>query len=187
MPELAASTSSPRVELPGPKHSDSMRLATGHFFDFVSFEILDHLGLWLIRAAVFVLWHALGVGMTKLAAATTTPRVESALLSKGYGVGIATGYLDDFDSLKQLNESGRGLIRIAFDIGRQVSHALKAKLSAGTGSPRVDIASDINSNGVAVSSSNLVDAFVTEPQDLERVGLERIPFAVFWHLGNDFT
>lgn len=38
---------------------------------------------------------------------------------------------------------------------------------------------------MSVAAGNLVDAFVPEPGDLERIRLERIAFAVLWHLDND--
>ena len=105
-----------------PEHSDRMCFSAADFFDLMILQILNHLWLRLIRAAIFVLWHALGIWVAQLTAAATAPGVESAFLRKGDGVCIAARNLDDLDTLQELYESGCWLIRVALNICRQVTH-----------------------------------------------------------------
>ena len=117
-----------------------------------------------------------------LTAAAATPRVEPALLRESDCVRIATSNLDDFDALQELDESRSRLIRIAFDVGRQVTHRLESELSASAGAPREDVALDVDCDRVTVATGNLVDALVAEPGDLEWIWLERVALTVFGHL-----
>ena len=98
---------------------------------------------------------------------------------------IATRYLHDLDCLQQVDQSGRRLVRIAFDIGRQVSHRGQAQLSASTGTPGVDIALDIDCDGVTIATRNLINALVPQLFNLKRVGLKRIAVAILGHLTDD--
>lgn len=40
---------------------------------------------------------------------------------------------------------------------------------------------------MAISTSDLVDAFVPEELDLERIGLEGVSLPILGHLGNDLV
>jgi len=72
-------------------------LSTGNLFHFVAFQRHYKFGLWLVRAAVFILRHRSGVGVTQLTTATAAPGVESALIGKSNRVSIATCDLHYFD------------------------------------------------------------------------------------------
>ena len=123
--------------------------------------------------------------MSKLAAAATTPGVESALVGQCDRVRIATRYLHDLDCLQQVDKSGRWLVRIALNIGRQVTHRGQAQLSASTGTPGVDIALDIDCDGVTIATRNLINALVPQLFYLKWVGLKRIAVAILGHLTYD--
>lgn len=85
-------------------------------------QILDHLRFRLVRAPIFVLRHALGIWVAQLTTAATSPGVESTFLRQGDSVRIAASNLNDLDALQKLYESGCGLIGVAFNISRQVTH-----------------------------------------------------------------
>ncbi len=96
MPQLPASASPPRVQMPIIKHSNCMRFPTSNLPHFLLFEYCDEFRFGLIRAAIFIFRHGWSVRMAELAAATTTPGVESAILREGYCVCISTSDLGYF-------------------------------------------------------------------------------------------
>ena len=98
--------------------------------------------------------------MTELTTAATTPGVEPALVCQGNSVGVSACDLYHLDGLEKVDESRSRLVRVALDICGQVLHGWQTKLTTSRGSPRVDIALDIYGDCMAVSTSDLVDAFV---------------------------
>lgn len=181
MAKLTTSAGTPRVQVARAQYRNRMRFAARHFLDLMILQVLDHLRLGLIRAAVLVFRHALRVRVTQLTAATSTPRVEAAFLSQGHGVRITACNLNDLDALQELNKTRRRLVGITLDVGGKVTHGLQAELAAGTGAPRVHVALDVHGDRVAVAARNLVDALVTKPEYFEWVRLERVALAILGH------
>lgn len=98
--KLAASAGTPRVEVTLGQHGNCVRLPAGNFLYLHLAQSYDQLRLWLVGAAILILRHAGGVGVTKLATTTSTPGVEPALVCKGHGVGVATCDLHHFYCLE---------------------------------------------------------------------------------------
>jgi len=164
-----------------------MGLSTGDLLDILVFQGLDNLWLRLVRAAILILGHELSVRVAKLATASSTPRVKPAFRRKGNCVGIAACNLNNLYIGEQLDEARRRLVRIPFNIGWQILHGLEAKLAASTGSPGVHVAFDVDSNRVAVTSCDLVNSFISQLPDLQRVGLEGVTLSVLRHLSDDLV
>lgn len=164
-----------------------MSFSAADFFDILTLQGLDHFGLWLIWTSIFILWHVLSIRMTQLATTSTTPRVQPTFRSQSYSVSISTCNLSYFDVLEQLNQSGSGLIWIAFHISRQILHALQAQLAACTRTPGVHVALNIHGNCMAITSCNLIYSFIPQLFNFKRVWLKGITFSVFGHLGDDFA
>ena len=161
MTQLPTRTRTPRIKMPISQHCYCVRLATRHLLDFIALQVLDHLGLGLVRAPVLVLRHALSVRVTQLTAAPTAPGVETALGGQGYGVSISACDLNYLDVHEQLDQARCGLVGVALDIGWEVLHGLEAELATGTGTPGVYIALDVDGDGVAVTTGDLVNAHVS--------------------------
>ena len=98
---------------------------------------------------------------------------------------ISTSYLNNFDSLQQVYKSRCWLVRVAFNVGWQVSHRGQTQLATGTGSPRVYVTLDIDSDCVPITSRDLINALVTQLLDFQWIGLERIPISVLGHLADN--
>ncbi len=73
MPELAASTSTPRIEVTLVKHSHCMGFAARYLLHLHLAKSYDQFGLWLIRTAIFVFRHTARIWVSKLTASTATP------------------------------------------------------------------------------------------------------------------
>jgi len=149
------------------KHSDGVSFSARHLFDFHLFESNDQFGFGLVWAAIFVFGHRGRVRVTELTAATSTPGVKSPAICQSDGVSITACYLHDFYRGEKVNKARRGLVRITLDIGRQILHRRQAELATSTCPPGVDIAANVDSNSVAVSSRYLINPFVSELIDLE--------------------
>lgn len=59
------------------------------------------------------------------------------------------------------------MVRVAFNVGWKVPHAGKTELAASTCSPTINIAADINSNCVAIATSDLVNTLLSELFNLQ--------------------
>lgn len=186
MSELATGASSPRIQVTRLKNCYCMCLSTRHFFHRLLFECLNHLGFRLIRTAVLVFGHTLGVWVPQLPAASSSPWEESTLVCQRNSVCITTGNLHNLDTLKEFNQSWSWLIRITFYVGRQIFHRLQTELSASTCAPRVNISISIYSYSMPVTSRNLIYSFVSKLSDLQGIRLKWISLSILRHLGNDF-
>lgn len=148
-----------------------MSLSAGNFSYFHLLKGNDELRFWLVGASIFVLWHRGSIGMTKLSTAASTPWVKSTLVRKGNSVSISACNLNYFYIKEQINQLRCRLVWVPFNIGRQVLHARKSKLTAGTRSPAVNVASDINCYGVSVSTCNLIDTLFAQLVDFQWIWL----------------
>jgi len=110
--------------------------------------------------------------VAQLSTTTTSPGVESTLVGKGDGMCITTGNLDHFYGGKKVDQAWSRLVRITLDVGGKIFHRREAKLPARTGTPRVDIAFDVYSDCVPVTTSDLIHTFVAQLLDFQRVGLQ---------------
>lgn len=98
---------------------------------------------------------------------------------------VTTSDLNDLDTLQEFDEPRRRLVGITFDVGRKVAHRLKAKLTAGTGAPRVYISLNVDCDGMSIAPCNLIDTLVPKPEDFEWIRLERITLTVLGHSRDD--
>jgi hypothetical protein len=118
MSKLTTCSSTPRVKVTTSENCNSMGLSTRDLLGILSFESLDHLWLWLIWAAIFILGHMLSVWVSQLSTASSSPRVKSSFRGESHCVRVSTCDLNDLYALQQLYKSGCGLIWITLDISR---------------------------------------------------------------------
>ena len=100
---------------------------------------------------------------------------------------ITTCYLCNFDILQKFYQSRSWLIRITFYIGGQIFHRLKTELSAGTCSPRINITFDVDRNCMSITSSNLINALVSQLLYFEWIRLKWVAFSVLGHFSDYLT
>ena len=98
------------------EHGNGMGLAAADLFYFHLPQSDDQLWLGLVGTAVLIFGHAASVRVTKLSAATTTPREEATFVRQRDRVRITTCNLHYLDCLKKVNETRCRLVRIALDI-----------------------------------------------------------------------
>ena len=118
MSKLPACSSTPGVKVATSENCNSMSLSTRNLLGILSFESLDHLWLWLIWAAIFILGHVLCVWVSQLSTASSSPRVKSSFRSESHCVRVSACDLNDLYALQKLYKSWCRLIRITLDISR---------------------------------------------------------------------
>lgn len=85
---------------------------------------------------------------------------------------ITTGDLDHFNRCEKVDKPWSRLVGVALNVGGKIFHGRQAELTARACTPRINIAFDIYCDCVPVTTSNLVDAFVTQLLDFQRIGLQ---------------
>jgi hypothetical protein len=111
----------------------------------------------LVRAAVLILGHLGCLRVPELATTSTTPTVKKAFSRERHRMGIATRDLYYAHVLQALYEERNRLIWIALDILWHMLCVAVPQLSAGTGSPAVQLTMDGHCRGVSIATCNLAD------------------------------
>ena len=142
--QLTTGTGTPGVEVTVGEDCYCMSLATGDLSHFLLLEDYYEFRLGLIGTAILILRHSTSIRVSELSAATSTPRVQPALLCKCDSMRIPTSYHDHPNIKQQFNNARSGLVRITFNISGQVLHGRESELTAGTGTPGVYIALDVH-------------------------------------------
>lgn len=120
--QLPAGPRAPRVQMAVVQHRNGVGFPAGDLVDLHLLEGEDELGLRLVGAAVFVLWHRGSVRVAQLSATAAAPGKKLAFFAERDGVGVSTSDLYNFYVCEELNDARGRLVRVAFNIGWQILH-----------------------------------------------------------------